>query len=483
MNEEQLNTNQKALRINLDKSKYGTCAEIGAGQEVARLFFRVGGASQTVAKTMSAYDMTVSDAIYGRSDRYVSRQRLQSMLDHEYDLVIERLDSARGGETEFFAFANTVTTCSYTGKGEGHGWLGLRFQAAPRERPSEIIIHVRMLDHDIVREQEALGIVGLNLIYGAFYLGKSPIKLISSLMDGLTRDRIEVDMIRFSGPCFADVDNRLMALQLVEQGLAEAAMFTADGENVIPSEILYRKPVLIERGSFRPLTNPMLEMLERSREMFVQEPALEGEMPVTMLEMTLRQLHVGDCIDHGDFLDRVDTLRALNCPVLISNFRRYHRLVHYIGRHTNKMIGLPLGLARVRTILDETFYTDLDGGLMESLGQLFRNGVKLYAYPWRNHETGEVFTLKSLPVPSNVKHLYTHLVENRLIEEIKNYTPNYLVINSNIVLDKLKSGDSSWEQMVPPPIAEIIKTKRLFGYRDTREAVMKLETVAVREYA
>lgn len=483
MNEEQLNTNQKALCINLDKTKYGTCAEIGAGQEVARLFFRVGGASQTVAKTMSAYDMTVSDAIYGQADRYVSRQRLQSMLDHEYDLVIERLDNKRGGETEFFAFANTVTTCSYTGKGEGHGWLGLRFQAAPRQRPSEIIIHVRMLDHDIVREQEALGIVGLNLIYGAFYLGTAPLKLISSLMDGLTSERLEVDMIRFSGPCFAGVDNRLMALQLVEQGLAEATMFTADGENVIPSEILYRKPVLIERGSFRPLTNPMLEMLERSHELFVKEPALEGETPVTLMEMTLRQLHVGDCIDHSDFLERVDALSSLNCPVLISNFLRYHRLVHYIGRHTQKMIGLPLGLARVRAILDETFYTDLEGGLMESLGQLFRNGVKLYAYPWRNHETGQVFTLDTLEVPPKVRHLYTHLVENRLIEEVKNYTPDYLVINSNIVLEKLKSGDAAWEQMVPPPIAEIIKKKRLFGYREPREQVSKLEPVAVPEYA
>lgn len=465
MKEEQLSTNQKALRINLDKTKYGTCAEIGAGQEVARLFFRVGGASLTVAKTMSAYDMTVSDAIYGQAERYVSRQRLQAMLDHEYALLLQRLDQPRGGETEFFSFANTVTTCNYLGKGEGHGWLGIRFQAAPRQRPSEIIIHVRMLDREIVREQEALGMVGMNLIYGAFYLCKSPLKLIGSLMDGLTNDRIEVDMIRFSGPCFAGVDNRLMALQLVEQRLAEAALFTADGESVIPSEMLYKKPVLIERGSFRPLTNPMLEMLERSHELFMKEPALEGETPVTLMEMTLRQLQVGDCIDHGDFLDRVDTLRTLNRPVLISNFLRYHRLVHYIGNHTKKMIGLSLGLARLKTILDEDFYTDLDGGLMESLGQLFRNGVKLYVYPWRNHETGQVFTLDTLEVPSNVRHLFAHLVENRLVEEVKEYTSDYLVINSNIVLEKLQSGDNSWEQMVPPPIAEIIKEKRLFGYR------------------
>ena len=467
MNEEQLNTNQKALRINLDKSKYGTCAEIGAGQEVARLFFRVGGASQTVAKTMSAYDMTVSDAIYGEATRYVSRGRLQGMLNHEYDLLMERLDNARGADTEFFSFANTVTTCSYDGKGEGHGWLGIRFQAAPRQRPSEIIIHVRMLDGEIVREQEALGIVGLNLIYGAFYLASSPINLIASLMDGLTNERVQVDMIRFSGPCFATVDNRLMALQLVEQRLAEAAMFTADGESVIPSELLYKKPVLIERGSFRPLTNPMLEMLERSHELFVNEPALEGETPVTLMEMTLRQLQVGDGIDHSDFLDRVDTLGALNRPVLISNFRRYHRLVQYIGHHTQKMIGLSLGLARLRSILDENYYTDLDGGLMESLGQLFRNGVKLYVYPWRNHESGQVYTLDTLDVPQNVKHLYAHLVENRLVEEIEEYTPEYLVINSNIVLEKLQSGDSSWEKMVPPQVAEIIKEKKLFGYEES----------------
>ena len=232
-----------------------------------------------------------------------------------------------------------------------------------------------------------------------------------------------------------------MALQLVEQRLAEAAIFTADGENVIPSEMLYRKPVLIERGSFRPLTNPMLEMLERSHEQFVKEPALEGETPVTLMEMTLRQLQVGDCIDHSDFLDRVDTLaRAQSSGTYFKFLAAITVLVHYIGNHTNKMIGLSLGLARLRTILDEDFYTDLDGGLMESLGQLFRHDVKLYVYPWRNHETGEVFTLENLEVPHNVRHLFAHLVENRLVEEVKNYTPDYLVINSNVVSRKTKIG-------------------------------------------
>lgn len=463
MNEEKLNTDQKALQINLDKAKYGTFAEIGAGQEVARWFFRVGGAAGTVAKTISAYDMTVSDAIYGPADRYVSRQRLQAMLTHEYNLVIERLDKPRGDKTAFFAFANTVATRSFTRHEEGHGWMGIRFQGAPRQRPSEIIVHVRLLDPEPVREQEALGIVGVNLIHAAYLKNTSPINLIISLLDGLTRERVEIDMVKFSGPCFAGVDNRLMTLQLVEQGMSDAALFTADGESVIPSEMLYKKPVLVERGSFRPLTMPMLEMLEGAQEQFLQERALGGETPVTLMEMTLRQLQVGEVIDHGDFLDRVDTLRALNRPVLISNFRRYHRLVQYLSRHTSKMIGLPLGLVRLRDVLDEKNYTDLGGGLMESLGQLFRNGVKLYVYPWLNRESNQIVTLENFQPTLSISHLYAHLVSNGFIEPIRKFTPEYLSIGSNGVLEKLQSGDSAWEKQVPAPIAELIKSKKLFG--------------------
>jgi hypothetical protein len=463
MNEEKLNTDQKALEINLDKAKYGTFAEIGAGQEVARWFFRVGGAAGTVAKTISAYDMTVSDAIYGPADRYVSRQRLQAMLTHEYNLLIERLDKPRGDKTAFFSFANTVATRSFTRSEEGHGWMGIRFQGMPHQRPSEIIIHVRLLDPEPVREQEALGIVGVNLIHSAYYKHSSPINLIVSLLDGLTRERVEIDMVKFSGPCFAGVDNRLMTLQLVEQGMSDAALFTADGESVIPSEMLYKKPVLVERGSFRPLTAPMLDMLERAHEQFVQQKSLAGETPVTLMEMTLKQLQVGDVIDHGDFLDRVDTLRAMNRPVLISNFRRYHRLVHYLSRHTNKSIGLPLGLSRLKDVLDEKNYTDLGGGLMESLGQLFRTGVKLYVYPWLSRETGKVMTLDTFQPAPQISHLYAHLVTNGFIEQINNFNPDYLSVSSSGVIEKLQSGDAAWEKQVPAPIAEIIKAKKLFG--------------------
>jgi len=466
MPKEKLNTGQKALQINLDAKKYGTFAEIGAGQEVARWFFHVGKASGTVAKTISAYDMAVSDAIYGVAERYVSRKRLQAMLDLEFGLLIQRLDKTRGDKCTFFAFANTVATKQglRPGMEEGQGWLGIKFQVHPHGDPATIIIHVRLLDWETPRQQEAVGIIGVNLIHGAFYQCADPATLIGTLLDSLSNQRVEVDMIKFSGPAFTGVDNRLMALQLVEQEIAEAAMFTANGETVIPGEILYKKPVLLERGSFRPLTNPMLDMLERAQEKFILEPALNGETPVVMFEMTLRQLQVENCIDHRDFLDRVDTLGALGKPVLISNFLRYHRLVTYLSRQTQRPIGLPIGLVRLRDVLDEKFYTDLPGGLMESLGQLFKNGAKLYVYPSLDKKSGTLFTVENLEVAPNLRHLYQHLVDNQFVVNIDNYNPDALKIYSGEVLAKIHSGDEALAKLIPPQIFEVIKAKKLFGW-------------------
>ena len=466
-------THQKALRINLDPRWYGTVAEIGAGQEVARWFFRVGGAAGTIAKSISAYDMAVSDAIYGSSDRYVSRMRLQSMLDLEYGLLLQRLDKSLGDRRTFFAFANTVTTKHIVKAGEegGHGWLGIKFQTLPRSEPSTIIIHTRLLDWETSRQQEAVGILGVNLIYGAFYQHLEPERLIGSLLDSLSWQRVEVDMIKFSGPAFQGLDNRLMALQLVQQWLTEAAMFTADGETVIPSELLYKKPVLLERGSFRPLTNPMLDMLERAQQLFVGQPALQDEPPVVMFEMTLRQLQVGDAIDHRDFLDRVDTLGALGKPVLISNFLRYHRLVTYLSRHTQKPIGLPIGLVRLRDVMDERFYTDMAGGLMESLGQLFKNGAKMYVYPSLDKKTGRLITVDNFDVAPHLRHLYAHLLENKFIENLPVSNPDSLKIYSSDVLGKIQAGDEALAQMIPPPIFEVIRAKKLFGW-GSRAATM-----------
>ncbi|MGO8839518.1 MAG: TonB-dependent receptor [Limisphaerales bacterium] len=464
MSDAQLNTGQKALQINLDAKKYGTFAEIGAGQEVARWFFHVGGAAGTVAKTISAYDMAVSDAIYGPCDRYVSRSRLKAMLDYEFDLLLQRLDPARGEKTTFFAFANTVATHSFSRQEEGHGWMGIRFQTAPRTPPSEIFIHVRLLDNENVREQEALGVVGVNLVYGAIYFHREPERLIRSLLDNLTWERVEVDLIRLAGPAFAGVDNRLMALQLVQHGLTEAAMFTAEGEAVQWSELLYKKPALVQRGSFRPVTNATLDVLERARDQFGREPDLNGESPVELMEMTLRHLTTDDAIDHRDFLQRADLLRALGRTVLISNFRRFHRLAAYLARYTTRPLGLALGASKLAEIFDETFYNDHEGGLLGGLGQLFKNHTRLYVYPSLDFKTGQVVTVENYPIAPRLKHLYTHLTENHAIEGIQQFNRDFLSIRSRDVLDRIKSGDAGWERLVPPPIVNVIKAKRLFGW-------------------
>ena len=376
MPDNQSDTSQKARQINHEGKWYGTFAEIGAGQEVARWFFRVGGAAKTVAKTISAYDMAVSDAIYGPTERYVSRRRLKAMLDYEYDLLLERLADKRGARTCFFAFADTVASR----KEEGQGWLGIKFQAEPGADALEVYIHLRMLDKERVRQQEALGVIGVNLAHGTFYSHRQPEALIRSLLDSLTWERVEVDMIRFAGPAFAGVDNRLMALQLVREGLTEAAMFTAQGEAVQWAEVLYDQPVLVQRGSFRPVTKGTLDVLERGLEQFVQEPELQGEPPVVLMEMTLRHLTTGDVIDAADFLQRADTLRALGRTVLVSNFRRFHRLASYLSRYTKRPLGIALGAANLKEIFDESFYNENEGGLLGGLGQLFKNPARLYVY-------------------------------------------------------------------------------------------------------
>jgi hypothetical protein len=463
---EKLDTNQKAQQINQDARRYGTFAEIGAGQEVVRWFFRAGGAAGTVAKTISAYDMAVSDAIYGPTDYYVSRQRLHSMLDYEYDLLLERLDKTRGGKTAFFVFANTVATRREAGR----GWLGIRFQAEQGSDPSEIIIHVRMLDKESVRQQEALGVIGVNLIHGAFYRHEDPTALIHSLLDDLTWERVEVDMIRFAGPAFARVDNRLMALQLVRQDLTEAAMFTAKGEAVQWSEVLHQKPALVQRGSFHPVTKATLDVLEQALEQFVQEPELKGESPVVLMEMTLRHLMIGEGIDEQNFLNRADMLSALGKTVLISNFRRFHRLASYLSRYTKRPIGLAMGASKLKEIFDESFYNESEGGLLGGLGQLFKNPARLYVYPHFDLQSGHKLTVENFPVPSHLKHLYAHLLENRFIQGIRNYKPELLTIRSRDVMSRIQSGDNSWEPLVPPVIAEIIKRDRLFGYRASPKA-------------
>ena len=461
-----LSIHDKALRINIDAARYGVFAEIGAGQEVARWFFQVGGAAGTVAKTISAYDMTVSDAVYGPSRRYVSRERLQAMLDHEWSLLLERLDGARGGDTRFFVFADTVAARSYSRQDEGQGWLGIRFQTEPRARPSEIIIHARMWDQENTRQQEALGVLGVNLIHGAFYDYARPEALIGALIDELTRDRLEVDMIKLSGLAFDALDHRLMTLQLVQQRLTNAALFAPDGEAVEPAELLHRSPVLIERGSFRPITRVGLDMLERSRELMENEPDMAGREPVVLMEMTLRNLlSRGEEVDHADFLARADTLRSLGHTVMISNYSRFHNVTTYLRRYTRERIGVVMGLPTLAQILEEKYYTDLDGGILEALGRLLGGGpVRLYVYPWKMAENGETLTAEDLAMPEPMRHLYQHLMRNRYIVGIAATPGLDLATLPHEVLTRLESADPSWEDLVPREVVEVVKERRLFGY-------------------
>lgn len=459
-----LGTDKKAFQINLDAKKYGTFAEIGAGQEVARRFFHVGGAAGTVAKTMSAYDMTFSDAIYGTADRYVSRSRLQTMLDHEYKLLIERLDEKLGSLRTFFVFADTVAARSFKQHNESHGWLGVRFQREPRGEPSEIIIHVRLLDQSNVDQQEVLGIIGVNLLYGAFYYTQ-PEKIIASLQENIAPDRFQVDLIKFSGPVFAEVDNRLMSLQLVSQGLTDAVMFTADGEMVQPADTLYKKAILVERGSFRPVTYATNDMLNGARPVFLKQCGVSEEDLVVLMEMTLENLLAEGQLNHADFLARVDILRALGRTVIISKFGEYFRLASYLARYTKQMIGLVMGVPSLMEIFDEKYYLHLEGGILEALGRMFKSGLKLYVYPMIDEETGRLLTATKLQVAPNLQSLFRYLVENQFIQEITEYDPDYLRIHPPEVLAQLQGGDSAWEKAVPPEVAEVIKSRQFFGYR------------------
>ncbi len=454
---------EKALGINLDASKYGAFAEIGAGQEVARWFFHVGKASSTVARSISAYDMAISDSLYGFAHHYVSRQRLEAMLDREYSQLVERLDSLRGERNAFFVFADTAATHGSARSSAGHAWLGVRFQDRPRTPPSEVIIHIEMLDAFTVNRQETVGLVGVNLVYGAFHQHGDPAGLIGSLMDGLDRRRIEIDMIKFSGPLFEGVDNRLMSLQLVEQGLTDAAMFTAAGEVVQPAEILHDRPVVVERGSFRPVTNVTVAMLDAAVDQLSQSAAGISGPPVILMEMTLKNLRSGQSIDHRDFLARADILGALDQTVMISNYTRFDLVAAYLRHYTASWIGLVAGVPTLRAIFDEQYYGDLEGGILEGLGRLFGGRVKLFVYPTVSPATGNLETADDLAVAPNLQHLYHHVLQNGFVEAIRRFDVEQLHVSPADVLRKIQSGDPDWAKFVPAPAAALIRQEALLG--------------------
>ena len=461
MNTADLDTYQKAHAFNMDRAPYGTIAEIGAGQETVRWFFKVGGAAGSIAKSLSAYDMKFSDSIYGDCKRYVSRERLQSMLNTEYRLLNERLGEARGKECTFFAFANTVATFSYTQKTAGHGWLGIKFQTCPHDEASQIDLHVALKGSSATQDQDTLGVLGVNLIYGAHYQYQDPVALLKSLMDGLTPDQLEIDMVDFSGPAFEKTDNRLMALRLVQYGLTQAAMFTPDGKLVQPSDALYKKSVLVERSRFRPPTNLNINLLDCAYLDFCKEPDVNCNEVVVLSEMTLQNLIDGDDINVEDFLQRVDILCALGKNVMISNYGEFYRLAQYLFRLTSMPVAVALGVPTLKQIFNEKYYENLEGGILEAFGRLFRNDMRMYVCP-AIEQDGSLTTVHELSVQKHLRHLYSHLLENGYIRNLDTIDHSHLCIHADVVLEKIRGGDDAWMGMVPKAVVTIISERGLF---------------------
>ena len=456
-----LSTYEKALAINLDMKRYGVFAEIGAGQETANWFFRVSGSSGTVAKTISAYDMTMSDALYGKAQRYVSESRLGSMLEYEYDILKERLGVGRGKDTMFFAFCNTVRARGYRDDEECYGWLGIRLQLRPETEPCDIVLHVRLLDEKNSDQMEALGKIGVNLIYAAFYHRDSLPDFVDSLADGLSSESVEVDMLRFSGEGFRYVDNRLCALQLVQSGLTDAAMFTESGQVVQAADALYKRPILLLRGSFNPVLKLHLDMIRQSRTIFSGVMTeQQRERSIEVCEISTNNLLRDDGgVDHEDFIDRADVLQSLGKTVLITRSAEFHRVATYLSRYTAEPIAIILSIGILNELFKEKWSKNLAGGILESFGRLFKNRVQLYVYPWHNTSSMELVTAENFKAPENWDHFYQHLMQNKQVIPVDVGDPALLAKTGRKILKMIESGDEDWANWVPEEAHDMVHRK------------------------
>lgn len=457
----------KVLRVNLNDNIYGTFAEIGAGQETVRHFFRAGGASGTIAKAMSAYDKDFSDAIYGVEDdgRYVTEKRLKKMLSHEMKLIEDRISRYKQPDKIFFTYANTVATIDFAKKYKGHGWVGIKFQITPDGEFNEIILHVRFHENDARLQQLTLGTLGVNLIYGAFYKHDNPKNLLRYLYDHIDKDQIEIDTINFSGPQFEGVDNRLMSLQLVKNGMTEAVMFDSRGNNILPAALLYKKNVLALRGSFRPVTKVNMDMYEKALAMFVEANRVNEKKTEPIFEITLSNLRAEGDIDEEDFMARARLLGSLGQTVMISNFKEYYRVVEYFSNFTKERMGLVMGVNNLVDIFDTSYYRHLSGGILEAFGKLFFKDLKVYLYPMLDAKTGQTTTSDNLKVHPRMKELYKFFKHNGKVIDIENNDPTIANIFSREVLRMISDGEDGWEEMLPEGTAELIKSRNLFGYK------------------
>ena len=460
-----LSTKDKALRINLNENIYGTFSEIGAGQEVARHFFRAGGASGTIAKTMSAYDKGFSDAIYGIENdlRYVTQSRLTKMLNHEINLLESRVDRAIHTEKMFFSFANTVATIDFAKKYKGHGWMGIKFQTESKTKYSEIKLHVRFHLPEAKAQQEILGLMGVNLIYGAYYKHNKPRSLIKYLYDHIDPTTIEIDTINFSGPLFKGVDNRLLSLELIKNGMTQAVMFGPDGKNILPAAELYKKNILTIRGSFRPVTKVNEDMYEKSLKMIKNDKKFTDKNTISIFEITLSNLTSQGELDEQDFLDRAKLLCSMGKTVMITNFQEYYKLSEYFSKYTDKKVFLTMGVDNLIKVFDENYYTDLEGGILEAFSKLFTKNITILLYPML--QKNKIIDSSNLVVSGSMKNLYKYFVKNLRILDISDYNRTYLSIFSWDVLKKIQSNQKGWESSLPDNVSDLIKEKKLFGIK------------------
>lgn len=453
-----LSTQEKALELNLDPSIYGAFAEIGAGQETANWFFKVSGAAGMVAKTISAYDMTMSDAIYGKCDRYVSRQRLLAMMEHEYGILVERLGPQRGTNTQFFTFCNTVRARGWNDTAECHGWLGVRFQMRPEDPPCDIVLHVRLLDDTTLEQKEVLGIVGVNLIYAAYRHRNHLKRFVDSLVEGISPGRVEIDLLEFLGHGYGFFDNRLCALQLVESGLTDATLFLPDGRVVQPSEALYKRPVLLLRGSFDPVTKLHLGMMADSHRKFSETlTGQERGKEIELCEISIRNLLRGCELDAVSFIDRADALQALGKAVLVSRCAEFHRLAAFLNRCTTSPVGIVLSIGLLNELFKAKWSENLAGGLLESFGRLFKNNIALYVYPWRSLKNQERVTALSFRPPENSKHLYRHFIENDRIIDVPCHDESMLRYTSRDIQKMIADRNETWREFVPAAVQPMVE--------------------------
>jgi hypothetical protein len=472
MADDTLTTMQKAFAFNMDHNKYGTIAEIGAGQEVSRCFFRAGGAAGTIAKTISAYDMSFSDAIYGeeKDKRYVTESRVKKMLDKEFKLVLQRVGDTRPKTSTYFAFADTVTARGYSQRGECHGWMGIKLQVTPGAEPCEILMHIRMLDEAHIQQQEAVGILGVNLIYGAFQFHAQPERFIQSLGDNLEWGRLEVDLIRFAGPHFSHIDNRLMALKLVQMELADAVVFGADRKTLVhPSELFYNRDVMVMRGMFKPVTHVNVDMMTSGMQMFAQAGETRSGAEIIVPEISVAEMRKQNQFDMQDILDRVDCLNLLDYPVIVSNYLRYFRLSDYLGRYTRGKLAFVIGIPNLETLFDDAYYEGYKGGIIGAFGALLDRDTRIFVYPmYRDGNPKDIITTENFPVAEHLKYFYAHLRANQKILSVETFNPAHMHIWPEGVLAQIQKGPGEWQASVPEIVASEIIARCMFGFCSQR---------------